>query len=643
MSNLIYLVAVGANDSRFYESVGWCVTSLRRWGGFTDDILVVTDNASALRGVINDQANILEVDPELLSDPSHARAERDKYLMARLRVHHHVDLTPYNTVMYVDSDVLAISDVRPLFDRVTEFRYSREFQPMSAPMYNGALSEDELAEAKWVRGINSGIFVCPAADLPTSLDAWKRVLDSEPSADAYDQPALNALVLRKLIPARPMPAFSVAYPLHSDFADHLRPQTPLLHYCGNRRKKFARMKRHFEALESGQPLKTDFGIDEDLELGIDEFGRTGAWIAGDERTGLVIALDAKPGGVESYALINQHYARELRGRGHHVISLEEVSSTRPDVIIHHSFEKDFDRNEVVAGIPHVAIRTSDFGPHPRSWVERINSDYAQLWVHTEWVKDHALQGGVEPERVKVVPHGVDRRIFRPIGEAYPLPTTKNFKFLFVGGTVARKGIDILLKAYRSEFDRDEDVCLVIKGHSQNVFYKDTPFDEQIRKLVDDPLAPEILHLDEHLPSQDLAALYRACTVGVWPYRAEGFLVPALESTACGTPIMVPEIGPTRDFTNHRTSFLLPTLTIRMPIKRNFRMRLGFEVEVDSVNLCEVKPTDLAAQMRQAFQAGRETLKAKAVEGVLLAHGRFTWTHTADHIEACLSDLLGRGP
>ncbi|MEM8915948.1 MAG: hypothetical protein AAGC83_08925, partial [Pseudomonadota bacterium] len=62
-----------------------------------------------------------------------------------------------------------------------------------------------------------------------------------------------------------------------------------------------------------------------------------------------------------------------------------------------------------------------------------------------------------------------------------------------------------------------------------------------------------------------------------------------------------------------------------------------------VNLCEVKPTDLAAQMRQAFQAGRETLKAKAVEGGSLAHGRFTWTHTADHVEACLSDLLGRGP
>ena len=37
------------------------------------------------------------------------------------------------------------------------------------------------------------------------------------------------------------------------------------------------------------------------------------------------------------------------------------------------------------------------------------------------------------------------------GPALPLPTRKAVKFLFVGGTIHRKGIDVLLEAYRRAF------------------------------------------------------------------------------------------------------------------------------------------------------------------------------------------------
>ncbi|NKB78049.1 MAG: hypothetical protein GKR96_13695 [Gammaproteobacteria bacterium] len=77
-------------------------------------------------------------------------------------------------------------------------------------------------------------------------------------------------------------------------------------------------------------------------------------------------------------MVNQRYAQDLKARGHQIISLEEAKTHRPDVVIHHNYTTDFLSNTFVEGVPHIAIRTSDFGPHPSQWVEQINTDCATL-------------------------------------------------------------------------------------------------------------------------------------------------------------------------------------------------------------------------------------------------------------------------
>ena len=94
--------------------------------------------------------------------------------------------------MYLDADVLAVQDINPLFEEVNEFRYSREFQPMSAPAFSDLLTDEEMGRAKWMRGVNSGIYVAPANYLPKCLDKWKAIIDLNPAAYCYDQTALNA-------------------------------------------------------------------------------------------------------------------------------------------------------------------------------------------------------------------------------------------------------------------------------------------------------------------------------------------------------------------------------------------------------------------------------------------------------------------
>jgi glycosyltransferase involved in cell wall biosynthesis len=314
----------------------------------------------------------------------------------------------------------------------------------------------------------------------------------------------------------------------------------------------------------------------------------------------------------------------------------------PDYTIHHDYTSHFTRFTPPDSGFCIAVRTSDFGPYPPAWAAKISEEFDQLWVHTEWIRQQAVAGGIDPARVRVVPLGVDPAIFRPDGPAHPLPTEKSFRFLFVGVAVVRKGFDILLQAYRQAFTRDDDVCLVVKDHSGNAFHASTYRDE-IAALMRDARAPELIYLDEFLPAPALAALYRSCTVAVFPYRAEGFCLPILESMACGTPSIVPNLGAAVDFCSPETSFPVPALRIKLPVHRRFAMKIGVEEDIAAVDFCEIRVETLARALREVRALPEAQRRRKAAEGIRTARQRFTWERSAQRVAQLLQELAEAGP
>jgi glycosyltransferase involved in cell wall biosynthesis len=624
--HLIYLVAVGALEPRFIQAVEDCVDSLRRFGNFGGDIVVVTDCAdAAFSAALRREATLLRVAEHELREAAHGRAGIERYLAARLRFPHLFDVRPYEQVMYLDSDILAVRDLTPLFSDRDHFRYACEFQSMDSAGFNGCLSVLERQEARLRRGINSGTFVVPASYLGECLRTWQSVLDALPHALGYDQPALNATILRGLIRAQPLPYFTVAYPLLGNFATHYRAHARLLHFCGNVDRKFARMHEQYEDLLAGRPVRLEVRPTSQPDAAL--------------RRRYRIAFTHEPAGIEVHALINGAWRRELSRRGHLFTRVQDEGATSPDFVIHHNYLCDF-----LAPLPStagklIAVRTSDFGPYPVAWANRINEAYDQLWVHSRWTRDLACESGIDPARVRRIPNGFDPTTFHPDGPTYGLPTTKRFRFLFVGGAVQRKGIDVLLQAYRAAFTREDDVVLVIKdAGAANVFYNQRPYHDEIRRVANDPSAPSLVYLAEHLAPEQLAALYRACDCAVFPYRAEGFAMPALEALACGAPTIVPDLGPSRDYSDHDTSFLVRSTRIRLPVGRTFAMRLGYRIELPSVDFCEVKPRALQAVLREAYETPPAVRRAKGAVGAQRAHAAFTWKHVVDLIEWNLAQL-----
>lgn len=248
----------------------------------------------------------------------------------------------------------------------------------------------------------------------------------------------------------------------------------------------------------------------------------------------------------SLSIVNDHLVREFEAAGQRVhcqpLGPRRHFAQRPAVS--HSWPPDFDAAELGA---HVMILPWEFGHPPEAWVKRIADDVDRVVVPSEYVRQGYIAGGVPAGTVDVVPNGVDLDIFTPEGAAYELGVDAGCVFLFVGGTIWRKGIDLLVKAWERAFRAGDDVVLLIKDFGVGSHYRGQTGGESLRNwAARTDLAP-VRYLEDEFPPEAMPALYRAADVLVAPYRAEGFCMPVLEAMACGLPAIHTATGPTREF------------------------------------------------------------------------------------------------
>jgi tetratricopeptide (TPR) repeat protein len=171
----------------------------------------------------------------------------------------------------------------------------------------------------------------------------------------------------------------------------------------------------------------------------------------------------------------------------------------------------------------------------------------EIWTPSFYSRKAMIESGLDFNKVQVIPNGINPQTFKPSGDKYYLPTNKKLKFLYVGGTIYRKGFDVLLKAFTEIFNRNDDVCLVVKDTGTDSFYEGINSELAISKAKNRYDAPEIVYIKENLTENQMASLYRACDIIVAPYRAESFCLPLLEGIACGLPAIATKGGASDDF------------------------------------------------------------------------------------------------
>src|SRR5688572_390416 len=191
-------------------------------------------------------------------------------------------------------------------------------------------------------------------------------------------------------------------------------------------------------------------------------------------------------------------------------------------------------------------------------IETLSRSDFLLITPSRWSREGCLRLGLPDDQIVVIPHGVDCGTFRPSREgkaAREAARLPGFTFANLSAMTTNKGIDLLLRAFAVVVEKHPDTRLLLKG-SDDLYNSGSFLQRTIRDLPNgaaNRLEGRIVYAGNAATMDSIATFYQLADAYVSPYRGEGFNLPVLEASACGTPVICTEGGSTDDFMNEDTA------------------------------------------------------------------------------------------
>jgi D-inositol-3-phosphate glycosyltransferase len=224
--------------------------------------------------------------------------------------------------------------------------------------------------------------------------------------------------------------------------------------------------------------------------------------------------------------------------------------------------------------------------------------------------------GARPQQIRIVPPGVDTSLFVPRDRATArrrLHLSGLRLALYVGRLQRHKGPDVAVRTVADAVARDPDaagqlVLAIVGGPSGPEKAGEVA---RLMELATALGVSDRVILFPPQPQSKLADFYAAADVVLVPSRSESFGLVALESQACGTPVVAAKVG-----------------GLRYVIDDG---RTGFLVEGHD-------PSDHADRLLHVLRDDRlhRSLGAEAARRA----PRFTWDATADEVLSVYREVLG---
>jgi autotransporter strand-loop-strand O-heptosyltransferase len=193
--------------------------------------------------------------------------------------------------------------------------------------------------------------------------------------------------------------------------------------------------------------------------------------------------------------------------------------------------------------PKIAYNVWESTLQPEGYFNKLK-EFDELWVPSKWQRDCTIAQGYEPNKIKVVPEGVDVNTFYPETTSHELTSDGRFKFFLAGRWDYRKSIKEIIETFLRTFDKNEPVDLIISV--------DNPFsgdglgstEERLEHYGLSDNRIKILHFP---PREEYIRILKSCDAFVSCARSEGWNLPLIESMACGTPSIYSECSGQLEF------------------------------------------------------------------------------------------------
>lgn len=264
--------------------------------------------------------------------------------------------------------------------------------------------------------------------------------------------------------------------------------------------------------------------------------------------------------------------------------------------------------------PKIAYNVWETTLQPDHFFEQLLK-FDELWVPSKWQRDCTIKQGYDPQKIKVLPEGVDEKTFYPDPTAtHELTSDGRFKFMVFGRWDYRKSTKELIETFIKTFDQNEPVDLIISV--------DNPFSGDGLKSTEERLEYyglndpriKVLHFPER---KDYINILKSGHVFLSCARSEGWNLPLIESMACGTVSIYSNCSGQLEFAEGRG---IPVDIIGEKLAKDSSYN---HFNSSSGNYYEPNFDDLSKKMRDAYE-NYASYKKKAIIESEEIRTNFSW-------------------
>ena len=192
---------------------------------------------------------------------------------------------------------------------------------------------------------------------------------------------------------------------------------------------------------------------------------------------------------------------------------------------------------------YIRILTEDRFLESLAWnyMHWFYGQFDTVFVNSEQYRKSWVDRGIDPEKLKILPRGLDTDLFTPAHRDtnfWERHGSKNgaVRLLYVGRISREKDLDVLAAAFGQLRKEGLPVNLLMVGHG--------PYSQALAENL-----PEAIFTG-YLEGEELAKAYASSDIFVFPSTTDTFGNVIIEAQACGLPVIVSDLGGPKELVSH---------------------------------------------------------------------------------------------
>lgn len=158
-----------------------------------------------------------------------------------------------------------------------------------------------------------------------------------------------------------------------------------------------------------------------------------------------------------------------------------------------------------------------------------------MTAHCTAAKEFMIKEVGVKREIKIIPVGVDTKLFKQMKSKEQHLTSGELKILTVARLHKYKGLNYLINAMKTVHEEIPDARLYILGKG--------PEERNLGNLVKNLALEDVIEfIKTPIPNHKMPELYAECDVYVQPSIVEPFGIAVLEAMACGKPVIGTKVG-----------------------------------------------------------------------------------------------------